>query len=100
MPCLTYPEQSYVAHPDSQVVDILKKSNAELEAALCAVMTACEHRNINPILWIDYKESGITRDKLESWWEDHKQKDKDRRIKENALAKLSAEERKVLGITE
>lgn len=104
MPCLTYDPITSERH----VQEITKERN-NFEAALCAVLTVCEKENINVIDMIDYAEAGITKKQVESWWEEHKEKDAIRRktereakrkeeLKQQALKKLSPAERKALGI--
>ena len=98
-----------------------QKQNAWLESALCASMAALENlmkQNgcAHAYDIIDYKEAGIKRESLVMWHTEHKAKDAKRREreakerKENAekakkakakkalLAKLTPEERELLGV--
>jgi hypothetical protein len=56
---------------------------------------------------IDWREAGVTRYDTEAWWEDHKDRDAERRHQEalalerrrqEILARLSDEEREILGV--
>lgn len=63
-------------------------------------------------LWlgdVDWAEVGVSRKMVEAWWEAHKKEDERRRVREAkekekeqkrkaALAKLTAEDRKALGL--
>lgn len=88
---------------------------ADFEAAMCGLFTAMESTvqgdNMLP-LWlgsVDWKEAGVPRKRVETWWKRHKEEDEKRRAKEaaekrkkelrkTALGKLTAEELEVLGI--
>lgn len=83
----------------------------EREAILCAVLTVLEKsKTLTEVLnKIDYKEGGFTRTCVENWWSEHKSADLKRRERERqkretekkrkaARAKLTVEERKLLGI--
>lgn len=89
----------------------------ELEAVLCGMMTALEEKVVETGLpelqlfmdRVDWKEVGVRRGHVEGWWAKHKAKDEKRRKEEEAarkreekkkkaLSKLTAEERKLLGI--
>jgi len=90
----------------------ISKEKAMLRASLCALMTALETDDaaFGAILKkIDWKEAGVTKRELLMWWEDHKEQDRVRKVRETkeaaekklraeALAKLTPEEKKVLGI--
>ena len=73
-----------------------------LEAILCGIATKLENMgNLNTVTGlVDWKEVGVAEENFFKWWDDHKAKDEIRREKilKNALAKLTAEERKVLGL--
>lgn len=112
MPCRDY----YDEHPEEYYADTiagLRKQVSFAESALCQTLVAFEKFvndvqgivDIDTLGLIDYKEAGITRSQLEKWWADHKRKDADsrrnREVQEKrkaALAKLTDEERKLLGI--
>lgn len=87
---------------------------AFLRAGLCAVLTVME-KNMKKktfaqyIDCIDWKEAGVTKREFLGWWEDHKEKDRKRlaamekqlkeiKIRKEALAKLTDEEKKILGV--
>lgn len=88
-----------------------KEHDGKMAARLCAVLTTLEargwlHQTLDNI---DYKEAGITRKSLQNWWNEHKQRDVERRLREqeearrmrvkrNALAKLTDAEKKALGV--
>lgn len=116
MPCRDY----YDDHPEQYFKDVtepaLKKQVSFAESALCQTLVALEkaigvyneeHGTNHQVLdLIDYAEAGIKRSDLEVWWKNHQELDNRHReeerlkkVKKAALAKLSAEERKVLGIS-
>jgi hypothetical protein len=115
MPCRDY----YDDHPDQYFKDVtepaLKKQVSFAESALCQTLAAFSvalldmqlhvGQSVNPLDHIDYAEAGIKREDLEAWWKNHKMLDEKHReeerlkkVKKAALAKLTTEERKVLGI--
>jgi len=115
MPCRDY----YDDHPEAYFRDVtepaLKRQVAFAESALCQTLAALEKAidsyneehgtNRNVLDQINYKEAGITRAQLSKWWENHKKLDAQHReqerikqLKNAALAKLTAEERKALGL--
>ncbi len=88
-----------------------RKENDELTKMLCTVLSTLEAENeLDHFAELfDYKEGGITREKLFAWWKAHKEEDAARREAERkareiqekrkaALAKLSKEEQKLLGV--
>lgn len=93
MPCLSYGYDERDSY-DSEKAQ-LKKDIANLEAALCTAMTFIEKAGYGVIYVTetDWKEAGITPAQVQSWWEDHKEKDRIRRDKE-AKAKAAEEKRK------
>jgi len=83
------------------------------KAVLCAVLTTLERDGVLPFnpnsFGIDWKEAGVTQKEAAAWWKKHKEKDAVRRLAEAAeaakervrvaaLAKLTSDERKVLGL--
>jgi len=85
----------------------------QLEAALCGIFTALE--KVDPVgfdkwlLAVDWKEAGVKRGQVESWFKRHKKEDEARHkreaaakrkdeLKKVAIGKLTAEELEVLGI--
>lgn len=85
-----------------------------LEAAMCGILTVLENNgggsNLEGILQaVDWKEAGVKRKQLETWWRKHKKQDEERRAREAAhlrkeelktaaISKLSMEERAALGL--
>jgi hypothetical protein len=115
MPCRDF----YGDHPHQYFKDVtepaLKKQIAFAESALCQALVALEHvdslvETVSPKKgdfydWINYKEAGITKSELIKWHKNHRKLDAMHReqerlkqVREAALAKLSDEERKVLGV--
>lgn len=82
------------------------------KAGLCAILTALGDKSSlfeETLSKVDWKEAGIKKRELLSWWEQHKEEDRARRerekrvkhekkIRKEALSKLSDEEKKILGI--
>lgn len=105
MPC-------YDNRDDYRDIEIkeLKKINTRLDKVagmLCMVLTTLEEENELGHFkeLFNYKESGITREELMAWWREHKAEDCVRREREKAeekkrlaLAKLTPEERELLGV--
>ena len=123
MPCMDYEtpsergvrlkaEKDAIQAPLREQIDQLKHSLAEREAMLCAVLTALagisksEGDQLDP--WasvmdrIDASEAthGVSMEAVQNWWHDHKIKDQARvaQVREQALCKLTPEERLVLGL--
>lgn len=87
---------------------------ADFEAALCGVFTAAEEGAVVGGLEglldvVDWKEAGVQRRVVKTWWRKHKAEDEARRAREAeemrtavlkaaALSKLTAEERAALGL--
>ena len=83
----------------------------DFEAVLCGVFTELDIEG-ELYLWlgdIDWKEVGVSRAEVETWWTAHKKEDEARRdreqaerdkkaLKASALAKLTDDEKKVLGL--
>ena len=114
MPCRDY----YDHHPEQYFKDVtepaLKKRISFAESALCATLATTEklleklgtgdfgYRDVYEA--IDYKEAGITEAQLREWHANHKLLDAQHRVEEikklkaSALAKLTAEEKKALGL--
>jgi hypothetical protein len=115
MPCRDF----YDDHPELYFKNVtepaLKKQIAFAESALCQALAALAH--VDSLVetvsskkgdyydWINYKEAGITKSELVKWHKKHKELDARHReqerlkqVKEAALAKLSEEERRVLGV--
>ena len=115
MPCRDY----YDDHPDQFFKDVtepaLKKQISFAESALCQVLAALEHVDslvpaVSPKTgewydWINFKEAGITKKELVAWHRNHKKIDeklrteqKEKKLRESALAKLTEQEKIVLGL--
>lgn len=117
MPCRDY----YDDHPEEYFRDVtepaLRKQISFAESALCLALNTMEqllkgikhdfddHVKTNPLDIMDFEEAGITRTDLEKWWTKHKKLDARHREQERlknvraaALAKLTDEEKKVLGV--
>lgn len=85
---------------------------AMLSASLCAILTLLEKDPAGFVLMlkkIDWKEAGVSKREFMRWWEDHKEKDAARQVREakekaekkirdEALSKLTDEEKKILGV--
>jgi hypothetical protein len=118
MPCRDY----YDDHPQQYYADTvagLKKQISFAESALCAALNALEHvdslvETVAPKQgdfydWLAFEGAGIKKKEVVEWHTQHKILDakhraeedaraREYRIRNSALAKLSAEERKVLGV--
>ncbi len=110
MPCRDY----YDDHPEAYFRDVtepaLKARISFAESALCQVLTAyCSYvddsgTGADAFNLINYAEAGITKKELKKWWDEHRARDakikaeKVSQLKESALAKLTAEEKKALGL--
>jgi hypothetical protein len=105
-------------------IDIQGRQIAELEAMLCGVMrslaylegyecsaapVAAARRAVYNAVHdnFDETECGVTWQQLEEWWEDHQERDAERRAQEafalerrrrEILARLTDEEREILGV--
>ncbi len=118
MPCRDYYDDHPGAYYESEVRG-LQKQVSFAESALCQVLVALERAvlvGVDPLDMIDYKEAGITRAELEKWWINHKALDAKHRAEEAAkkkavvekrekarkkkaiLAKLTDEEKAILGV--
>lgn len=104
-----------LANKDAEIKR-LKDQVSFAESALCETLRTLEH--VNSLVahttgaetgdWYDlinFQEAGITKQELVKWHKRHKEIDAKyreqerlKKVREDALAKLSAEERKVLGI--
>lgn len=94
----------------------LERELAQREAMLCGVFTLLENGFTShgitfylPAVLdrVNWQEAGTTRMWTEQWWEDHKERDAERRAEEarqlarrrqEILARLTPEEREILGI--
>lgn len=105
MPCSDgYPPDYEKQKTNTKLLMQLNK----VEAILCGIMTVLQSTpklglSKSPILEevlsnVDWKKAGVTKKQAVTWWFDHKNKDKNRTIKETALNKLTFAERKALGL--
>lgn len=104
------------ASPLRAEISSLREDLRAREAMLCAVFSLLENGfdshgitfYLEAVLdRIDWREAGVTRYDTEAWWEDHKDRDAERRHQEalalerrrqEILARLSDEEREILGV--
>lgn len=109
MPCSDggYNDEVRVSRDDVREHDML-------EAAMCGILTVLESsasgQSLDYLLsYVDWKEAGIKRKTLETWWRKHKKQDEERRAREaaalnkeqlkaRAMEKLTVEERAALGL--
>ncbi len=105
MPCRDY----YDDHPEAYFREItepaLKKQISFAESALCATLDALQVAlGKEPFDSIDYEEAGITKKELKAWRKKHKEVDAkhrelEKKLKlEQALAKLTDKDKRVLGL--
>lgn len=84
---------------------------ALVEAVLCGTLTVIEKKQDVSVLFdkIDWQEAGVSRQDAETWWENHKEYDKQRKeaeqkeknrqaLVQSAASKLTDEEKKAIGI--
>lgn len=103
MPCQSY-DNDYMREPnyDSQMRS-LKKQADKLARIACKALTELEKNEVEDLLLLKDEEVRV-------WWKKHKEDDareqarlaeieRKERVKQEALAKLSDEERKLLGIS-
>lgn len=76
-----------------------------LTASLCAILNAIRDNPTDMVGYYlqkaDWEKAGVERKEFEAWWKKHKKRDIERHRKEvrmSALAKLTAEEKEVLGV--
>ena len=78
-----------------------ERESAFFKSFTCAALTLLE-ANGYAVDDLDFKEAGIDAHRAVNWWKVHKVKDEERRRKEEirseAAAKLTAEERRELGL--
>jgi hypothetical protein len=114
-----------ITGPLHEEISVLKEELKEREAMLCGVLSALTEmdcathmiltsdqmplkivRDAMPV-WYDQHAAGVSWLEVQSWWEDHKERDAERRAQEAAqreikrraiLARLSAEDREILGV--
>jgi hypothetical protein len=105
MPCRDY----YDDHPEQYYADTvrdLRKQISFAESALCAALRHIEKAyDADPVDYIGCDDAGINRTELKSWYKKHKALDtkhraeeKKRLLRQQALEKLTPEERAALGV--
>ena len=101
MPCQSY-DSSWDDGSDARKIRELKKQADMLARIACKALTELENNKIEDVLL-------LRDDEVRAWWKKHKEDDareqarlaeieRKKRIKEEALAKLSHEERELLGL--
>jgi hypothetical protein len=101
MPCQSY-DSSWDDGSDARKIRELKKQADMLARIACKALTELENNEIEDMLL-------LRDDEVRTWWKKHKEDDareqarlaeieRKARIKEEALAKLSSEERELLGL--
>jgi len=102
MPCQSY-EDDWDRGSDERKIRELKAQCDRLARIACKAMTELERNEVEDLLLLQD-------DEVRTWWKKHKDDDareqariaellRRERVKEEALARLSAEEREVLGLT-
>jgi predicted transposase YdaD len=102
MPCQSYDSSWDRADDDRQKIKELKKQADMLARIACKALTELEKNEVEDMLL-------LRDDEVRAWWQKHKEDDareqarvaeleRKARIKEEALAKLSSEERELLGL--
>lgn len=101
MPCQSY-DSSWDSGSDQRKIRELKKQADMLARIACKALAELENNEIEDMLL-------LRDDEVRTWWKKHKEDDareqarlaeveRKKRIKEEALAKLSTEERELLGL--
>lgn len=112
MPCVSDYGPDPVEFKRSQDAIIKKEKEEKLiKATLCGILTVLEVPYDQGKIFelVDWKEAGVKRTDAEAWWENHKKEDalrrakeatvaRKKRIKQEALSKLSDEEKEILGL--
>lgn len=109
-------EREAWARPLREEIDRLRGELGRRESMLCAVLTVLDdgfesHGTtfyLGAVLdRVDWQEAGVTRRETEEWWQDHLERDRERRHQEalarerrrqEILARLTPEERELLGL--
>ena len=102
MPCQSYDSSWDVGDDDRRKIRELKKQADMLARIACKALTELENNKIEDMLL-------LRDDEVRVWWKKHKEDDareqarvleaeRKKRVKEEALAKLSSEERELLGL--
>ena len=104
MPCRDYESDSWGHADDSGRVGKLKEQADRLARIACKAMEALEENGIEDFLL-------LKDDEVRQWWQQHKEadrkekarvaeKERRQRVKEEALARLSDEEKELLGLAQ
>jgi len=102
MPCVSYDNSWDQGNDDRRKIRELKKQADMLARIACKALAELENNKIEDMLL-------LRDDEVRTWWKKHKEDDareqarvaeaeRKKRIKEEALAKLSPEERELLGL--
>jgi hypothetical protein len=102
MPCMSY-ESNWANDSNDREVRKIKAEADKLARIACAALTELEANGIAEVVL-------LKNDELREWWAAHKEADRKAtearvererraRVKEEALAKLSTEERELLGLS-
>lgn len=102
MPCMSYDNSWDSGNDDRRKIRELKKQADMLARIACKALAELENNKIEDMLL-------LRDDEVRVWWKKHKEDDareqarvaeaeRKKRIKEEALAKLSSEERELLGL--
>ena len=109
MPCRDYYDDNPGAYY-KDTIEGLRKQVSFAESALCAALRHIESAyHADPVQYVDCKSAGIKPKELKAWFENHKALDDKHRaeaeekarvhkLRNEALSKLTAEEKKVLGV--
>lgn len=104
MPCTYYEtkeEEEARVNNSTKYLNGLKKELNRVTNLLCSIMTKSEELFNHEEVHADMLFTYISTDKnIQNWWQDHKNRDKIalEKLKEEALKKLSYEEKKALGL--
>lgn len=101
MPCQSY-DSSWDSGSDQRKIRELKKQADMLARIACKALTELEKNEIEDMLLLQD-------DEVRTWWQEHKEadrkeqarlaeKERRERVRAEALAKLSTEERQILGL--
>lgn len=120
MPCITYetPEEirrseelarEHNLAPLREEIRALGEKLRERDAMLCAVLTVIDRYGDFDLIAcnLDAREAGVSWNQISVWWQDHLERDAERRHQEalrreqrrrEILARLTNEEREILGL--
>lgn len=120
MPCITYETPEEIRRskelarerrlaPLREEISVLGEKLRERDAMLCAVLTTIDRFGDLDLIAcnLDAREAGVSWDQISAWWQDHLERDAERRHQEalriearrkEILARLTNEEREILGL--